>query len=395
MSNNLLDVIRYEGDNSSIVHKHHIQDFNTKSQLIVGESQEAIFFKDGQALDLFTAGRHSLNSDNFPIIKRIFGAVFGNKNPFQCEVYFINKVSVVDILWGTDAPISVNDPEYNILVGIKSYGQMGIRVLDSRKFLIKIVGQLDNYSIDSVRSAIKGMVKHSVKDVIAKTIIDSKCPILELSGRLSELSEMVKIPLNKHLELIGLTLENFFINDISAIDSDLKELREMKNARMKAISEIDIDAMRTVRMSEAEATARKNQGFTYHDQRRYDIMQAAASNEGVAGAAMGAGMGAGMGLGIGGELGKVAGQAMQPQSTERCPNCAAALIHNAKFCSSCGQAIVVKKQFCIKCGGELPSGARFCPSCGAEQAKAEKVCPFCQTTVDDNCRFCPGCGHQI
>lgn len=395
MSNHLLDVIRYEGDNNSIVHKHHIQDFNTKSQLIVGESQEAIFFKDGQALDLFTAGRHSLNSDNFPIIKRIFGAVFGNKNPFQCEVYFINKVSVVDILWGTDSPISVNDPEYNILVGIKSYGQMGIRVLDSRKFLIKIVGQLDNYSIDSVKSAIKGMVKHSVKDVIAKTIIDSRCPILELSGKLSELSEKVMIPLNKHLEQLGLTLENFFINDISAIDSDLKDLREMKNARMRAISDIDIDALRTVRMSEADAAARKNQGFTYHDQRRYDIMQAAAANEGVSGAMMGAGMGAGMGFGIGGEFGKVASQAMQQQAAELCPKCSAPLSANAKFCSSCGQAIASKKQFCIECGTELPFGARFCPGCGTEQQKQEKVCPKCQTTVSDNCRFCPGCGQQI
>ena len=114
---NLLDVIKYEGDNETLVHKSYIEDFNSKSQLIVNEAQEAIFYKDGQALDLFGSGRHSLNTNNLPVIKRIFGAIFGGKTPFSCEVFFINKITRLDIIWGTDTPIQLEDPKYHLLVG--------------------------------------------------------------------------------------------------------------------------------------------------------------------------------------------------------------------------------------------------------------------------------------
>ena len=89
-----LDIVKCEMSNDTLVQRSEIKDFNAKSQLIVHESQEAIFFKEGQALDLFGPGRHSLNSDNLPLIRKVFSAIFGggNKTPFACEVYFINRV---------------------------------------------------------------------------------------------------------------------------------------------------------------------------------------------------------------------------------------------------------------------------------------------------------------
>ena len=395
MSGNLLDVIRYEGDNSSIVHKHSIQDFNSKSQLIVGESQEAIFFKDGQALDLFTAGRHSLNSDNFPILKRIFGAIFGKRNPFQCEVFFINKVSVIDIPWGTDSPISLIDPVCNLLVGVKSNGQMGVRVLDSRKFLIKIVGQLNDYNIESVKIAIKGMVKHTIKEIIAKAIVDNKTSILHISAHLSELAEIIKLNLNVHLAQIGLTLENFFINGIYAEDKDLEDLRQIQRKRVDAMTDIDIESTKTVRLSQARATARETEGYTYHEERRYDIMQAAASNEGVSGAVMSAGMGAGMGFGLGGEIGRMTNNAVVKGATTTCTHCNFELPNDSKFCPSCGKPTSPKKAFCISCGAEIATDSRFCPQCGTAQKKESKICPACATTVAHECCFCQSCGHKF
>lgn len=392
---NILETIRFEGDNSNIVHKHSIQDFNSKSQLIVGESQEAIFYKDGQALDLFGAGRHTLDTNNLPIMKRIFSSIFGGNNPFQCEVFFVNKVSVLDIPWGTDLPITLEDPKYNILVNIKSFGQMGIRVLDSRKFIIKVVGQLENYSMESVRLATKGMVKLVIKETIAKAIIESGLSVLELPARLSEISEKIKALLNVHLEQIGLVLENFFVTNISADKDDLDKLRLVKEKRMEALTDIDIESIKTIRMSQARATARETERYSYQDERKFDILQAAAANEGVSGSIMGAGMGLGMGFGVGEEVGKVANQAFQHQNNAICPNCQSPINANSKFCSSCGQALTAKKSFCINCGAELPLGAQFCSECGTKQIKQDKTCSSCGTTVNESCKFCPTCGKSL
>ncbi len=396
MSSNLLDVLRYEGDNSTIVHKHKIQDFNTKSQLIVGESQEALFYKDGQALDLFGPGRHSLNSDNLPILKKIFSKIFGGTNPFQCEVFFINKVSVLDLMWGTDSPIVMEDPKYNLIIGVKSFGQMGIKVLDSRKFVVKVVGCLDDFSIDSIKKATKGMVMLSIKDTIAKAICDKKWSILELPSKLSELSEEIKKQLNVHLESVGLVLENFFVNNVAADDKDLDKLRAAREKRVEALNDIDIEAIKTVRMGQAMAASREAQGYSYQDERKFDVMQAAAQNEGISGTMMGASMGIGMGFGMGNEINKVTNQTItQTNSTEKCADCGAILTQGAKFCSGCGKPIAPKKVFCISCGAELSAGSRFCSSCGAEQASANKVCPSCQTQVSSGNRFCHVCGHDF
>ena len=129
-----LHVIEQEMTNDQLVVRHHVEDFNAKSQLIVYESQEALFYKNGQALDLFPSGRHELTSENVPLLKRIFGGLFGGKTPLPCDVYFINKVNVLDVIWGTDSPIELEDPKYHLLVRVRANGQTGIRVKDSRRF---------------------------------------------------------------------------------------------------------------------------------------------------------------------------------------------------------------------------------------------------------------------
>lgn len=405
MSNNLLDVIRYEGDNNNIVHKHSIQDFNTKSQLIVGESQEALFYKDGQALDLFGSGRHTLNSENLPLLKKIFSFVFGGRNPFQCEVFFINKVTILDFDWGTSAPIVMEDPKYNLIVGVRANGKMGIRVSDSRKFVVKVVGQMNDFGLDAIKKATKGMAMLSIKDTIAKAIGDRGWSVLELPAKLYELSEEIKTKLNANLEPFGLILDNFYVNQVEASDSDLTKLRAAKEKRMEAMTDIDIESIRTVRMGQARAAARAAEGYTYQDERRFDVMQAAAQNEGVAGTVMGAGMGVGMGLGVGGEIGRMTGQAMNPASTgttgATCTGCGAQLNEGAKFCASCGTPVAPKKQFCESCGAELTPGARFCSGCGAGVAKStkdeivNKNCPDCGTSLEGTARFCHVCGHKF
>ena len=164
---------------------------------------------------------------------------------------------------------------------------------------------------------------------------------------------------------------------------------------MEALTDIDIESIKTIRMSQARAVARETEGYSYQEERKFDILQAAASNEGVSGSMMGAGMGIGMGFGVGEEVGKVANQAFQQPRTSLCPNCQSPVNANSKFCSSCGQSLTVRKCVCINCGAELSSGAQFCSECGTKQSKQEKTCSSCGTTVNEGCKFCPTCGKSL
>jgi membrane protease subunit (stomatin/prohibitin family) len=126
----IASVIKYEGGNDTFIWKHPIQDFNTGSQLIVHESQEAVFFMNGQALDLFPAGRHTLETQNMPLVGRFFSKPTGGVTPFHCEVYFINKTEQLSIKWGTDTKLEYVEPTYGFPIQLGASGEMSLRVED-------------------------------------------------------------------------------------------------------------------------------------------------------------------------------------------------------------------------------------------------------------------------
>ena len=135
----LADVIKYEGDNTTFIWKHPCEDFSTGTQLIVHESQEAIFFINGQALDSFGPGRHTLETQNIPLIARLFNLPFGGKTPFHCEVYYINKTEQMAVKWGTDSKVEYVEPTYHFPLQIGASGEMSLRADDGRKLLIKLL----------------------------------------------------------------------------------------------------------------------------------------------------------------------------------------------------------------------------------------------------------------
>ena len=136
----VIDVIKYEGDNSTFIWKHPREDFNKLSQLIVHESQEALFFMNGQALDLFGPGRYTLESQNIPLLNKLVKIPTGGESPFHCEIYFINKTEQMAIKWGTDSKVQFMEPTYQFPIQIGACGEMSLRAEDSRKLLLKLVG---------------------------------------------------------------------------------------------------------------------------------------------------------------------------------------------------------------------------------------------------------------
>ena len=373
----LLNVIEQEMTNEQLVVRNHIEDFNTKSQLIVYESQEALFYKNGQALDLFGPGKHTLTTENVPVIKKIFGAIFGGKTPFPCDVYFINKVNVLDIVWGTDAPIELEDPKYPMIVGVRANGQTGIRVIDSRRFAVKVVGQLQEFTVDAVRRSIKGMMISSIKESIAAVIIEKKISILDISTRLSEIATEIQDKINAKIADLGLECDHFSVNSIMARDGDLDELRKMKAKTMALTSDADLEAYRIRTLSAARAQARATEGYTYADERRFDVLEGAAKNEGGAGGFINMGVGLGVGMGVGGEVGRMAQSAMQSNVAAQ----TAAADASGKVCPGCGASVAANAKFCPNCGQAQPSGPRFCPECGARVADGGKFCGECGTKL--------------
>ena len=395
MNYNGLDIISCEMSNDVLVQRSHIKDFNAKSQLVVAESQEAIFFKEGQALDLFVSGRHSLNSDNLPFIRKIFGRIFGgvDKTPFTCDVYFINKVYAMEIPWGTPIPITVNDPEFNYPVGVKSNGQSGLRVKDSRKFVVKVVGQLEQFTVETIKRQIKGMLMTSLTNVIADTIVTEKVGILQISTQLERLSRLIQVRLNEKLDDLGLEAVHFNIGTIFASDEDMAKLKQSREMGLMAQGE----AARMRILADAEAERMRKLGYTYQQEQTFRVMETAAANQSSSGTVINAGLGLGMGLGVMGEVGKAAGSVMNTTDSQMkaCPRCNAQADVTAKFCATCGSAFPTTKK-CPNCSAQVDETANFCSVCGQPlAAPAKRFCPNCGKQIDAAAKFCPDCGHKF
>lgn len=179
MELSIAQIIKYEGDNSTFVWKHPSEDFNTSTQLIVHESQEAIFFMNGQALDLFGAGRYTLETENIPLIRKVANLPTGGQTPFHCEVYFINKTEQMAIRWGTDSKVQYLEPTYKFPISIGASGEMSLSVSDSRKLLIKLVGTEAFLGQAKLIQFFRAFLMTRVKIYIAQTMAANAINIFE------------------------------------------------------------------------------------------------------------------------------------------------------------------------------------------------------------------------
>lgn len=207
----ITSIIKYEGDNSTFVWKHPKEDFATLSQLIVHESQEAVFFLNGQALDLFGSGRYTLETANIPILQKIKNIPTGGVSPFHCEVYFINKVEQMAIRWGTDSKVQYMEPTYGFPLAIGANGEMSLRVADSKKMLVKLVGTERDLSREKLVSYIRAFLMTKVKTYIAQTMKKAAISIFEIDEHLIEFSNMLREKLVPDFEDYGISLERFLL----------------------------------------------------------------------------------------------------------------------------------------------------------------------------------------
>ncbi len=385
----IADIIKYEGDNSTFIWKHPCEDFNTSSQLIVHESQEAIFFMNGQALDLFGPGRYTLKTQNIPLISKIISIPTGGQTPFHCEVYFINKTEQMAIKWGTDSKVQYIEPTYKFPISIGASGEMALSVQDSRKLLVKLVGTERVLERQQLVTFFRAFLMTKIKTYIAQAMKASSINIFEIDEKLEEFSNDLKKRLTNDFLEYGINLERFFITTIVKPDGDpqyekFKELHfrqyaDIAEAQLQqkvGIIEQQTEAQKLVIESQAIAQKRATEGYTYQQERGFDVAEKVAQNE-ATGEFANMGIGIGIMSGVGGTIGGMVGTTVnnafsgiteKPQNDEKhfCENCGAELTPGAKFCENCG-AKQEKEESCKKCGFKFTKQGKFCPNCGAKR----------------------------
>ena len=245
-----------------------------------------------------------------------------------------------------------------------------------------------------------------VPNLLANHMIRQNISVLKISAYLSDFSAIVCEALRSHFDDFGLTLDNFSFHSINVPDEDLRVINEAKIQRKKDRIEAEGTAAKMDIESAARARMREREGYSYQQERSFDVMKAAAENEGTAGNMMGTSMGLGMGFGIGDALGAGMGSiahntidAMNqapvqsaPVQGNTCPKCGAACAPEAKFCLNCGEKLASAGTVCPECGTALPAGAKFCMNCGH---KLEAACPNCGNKLAPGAKFCPECGTKI
>lgn len=286
----IVDVIKYDGGPDVLAWKYPNDELGTWTQVIVNEAQEAILFKGGQALDILGPGRHTLDTANIPLLNKIINLPFGGKSPFKAELWYVNKITNLNIRWGTPTPIQLQDPKYGIAVPISAFGQFGIKVTDSREFLTSLVGTLPSFSSDDVKQYFKGIYISKIKSLISQCLVQQKISILHINAYLDEIAEYLEQSVSNKFSKYGIQLVNFTINDIS-VDENNPEYAKLKASLSKRA---DMDII----------------GYDYQQERSFDVMDKMAENvgHGQSGNMMDLGIGAGVGFGVGGNLGEKFGQ---------------------------------------------------------------------------------------
>ncbi|MFO7946538.1 MAG: SPFH domain-containing protein [Armatimonadota bacterium] len=268
-----IDVIEWQDTTGNeIVHRwpeYGPGNITLGAQLTVRESQEAVFFRDGKALDVFKVGRHTLTTANLPLLQRIINIPFGGETPFQAEVYFVNKKTFTDMKWGTASPIVFRDSELE-MVRLRAIGGYTMRVGDAQLFVNEVVGTQNTYDTDTVTSWLREFICARLNDVLGE-VMDT---VLDLPQHYDELGEVMRSRLGDDFRNYGLELIDFMIEAITPPDKVLEMIDQRSG--MAAVGDMD----RYMRFRTAQAIG--------------DMPQA----EGGGGAAaIGVGMGAGVGMG--------------------------------------------------------------------------------------------------
>jgi len=345
------------------------QEIKNGAQLIVRESQAAVFVFEGQVADVFGPGRYTIDGGNTPILSKLGAWKYGFNSPFKSEVYFVNTKQFTDMKWGTSNPVMLRDQDFGI-VRLRAFGAYSLRVADPSEFIKQIAGTNAQFQTEDIDVQLKRAIVTEFSDAIG----EMKIPALDLAAQYKEMGDAIRGKINEDFKTYGLEVTKFYIENIS-LPPEVEAAMD-KRASMGALG----DAQKYMQFQAADA------------------LRDAAQNEG-GGAGLGAGLGAG--FAVGGQMANAFGQNAQSgqqgggsqAQTVACPSCGKQNAAGMKFCSDCGAKMEVAQVPCVKCGAQLREGAKFCSECGSSQEKPK--CANCQHELAPGAKFCPECGTKV
>src|SRR5438105_2708669 len=321
-----IEVIEWLDDSSdTMLYRFPVrgQEIKNGAQLIVRESQAAVFVHEGQIADVFGPGRYTVEGGNTPILSKLGAWKYGFNSPFKSEVYFVNTKQFTDMKWGTSNPVMLRDADFGI-VRLRAFGAYSLRVSDPSEFIKEVAGtnaQIQTEDID-------GQLKRAIVTEFSDALGELKVPALDLAAQYKEMGEAIRGKINEEFKGWGLEVIKFFIENIS-LPPEVEAAMD-KRSSMGALG----DAQKYMQFQAADA------------------LRDAAQNEG-GGAGLGAGLGAG--FAVGGQMANVFGANPQgggggaAAGTVACPNCGKQNNPVAKFCADCGGKMEVAKVPCVKC----------------------------------------------
>lgn len=404
----MIDVVSWSPSNAGekiYAYRYPETNLSTRTQLIVSESQEAVLLSKGQIMGHFGPGKHSLDTENLPLLRELFGIPFGGKNPFQSEVWFINKIQHSNLNWSTDS-MATHDPDYNVQMPLIAYGRYGIRIIDSIRFLKEIVGTQSTFTESDLTDQALGEFNTKVKSLLLQAMQAARLGYKSISAHLDALSTQLRSALAPFWSDMGIELQRFYIAGIE-IDKSNEE-----GQRIAA--------------SIAQQSAMSITGHTWQQEQMFDLTQLAVDNMGSAGGGGGVlsglmamsmmnNMTQGAGAGTmnpqyqqptfapgGGGAGPSQG-AVQPQGVAApphdvyCSNCSRKFRSTSQFCPYCGDPYCP----CPRCGADNDPSAQRCVSCGcplqmaAPTAPGGSTCPQCAAPVAPGAAFCANCGMRL
>lgn len=337
----ILDLIEYPNESSGeLVHREPEDssgEFRLGSQLIVRESQTAVFSRDGKALDVFGPGRHTISTNNIPLLTGLLGLPFGGESPFKAEVYFVSRREFTDLKWGSAQPLVYRDSVLG-MIRLRSHGTYSIRVSDPQLLVNQIVGARGSYSTGDIDDFLKSIILNQFNDLLG----DVHTSILDIQKMSTEVADAARASLAEPFRRYGLELTSFQINAITPPEEVQARIDERSG--MAALGDMD----------------------TYTKFKTAEAIGDAANNPGSAGDLTGAGVGMGAGLGIGQAMAGAMRDANTPKAADTptavCANCQATIPAGSKFCPQCGTDL--SGVTCKECGAKNAPGSKFCNACG-------------------------------
>ena len=244
----IFDVVEYTDEmRDEIVHRFPESgygDFRIGSQVIVRESQNAVFFRDGNALDVFGPGRHTIATANIPGVINFIGRAFNDRTPFTAEVYFLSMREFVDKKWGTPQPIIVRNPGMGLGVALlQGFGTYSFQVEDPQQFVTQVVGAQGVFRTRDIENRLRDVLISDLTDLLGETAASKS--VVELIGLVNEMSAAVRAKAQDHFSSLGLTLKSFIIANLKPSEKSAEELRAMGMLDMQTYTQLQAaDAMR-------------------------------------------------------------------------------------------------------------------------------------------------------